>query len=523
MAKNTCYVTTPIYYASGAVHIGNSYSTVVCDTFARYQRLKGNDAYFLTGMDEHGLKIEEAANKMGKTPQEFVDEVAVKTDALWKNLKITNNDFIRTSEERHVKVVQKIFDQLLENDDIYLGAYEGDYCVPCETFFTKTQLNEDGTCPDCGRPTIKVKEESYFLRLKKYEKQLLDYIKENPDFIQPETRRNEVISFIESGLEDLCVSRTTLKWGIPVLKDPKHVVYVWIDALTNYISALGYGSDNEELFNKYWLNGDEVVHVVGKDILRFHAVYWPIMLMALNIPIKFKLYAHGWILMKEGKMSKSKGNLVYPMDVVDRYGLDALRYYLVKEMPLGNDGLFTWERFIERFNVDLANDLGNLVSRTISMINKYFGGNVRKTDKNYFEVDKELEELAAKVISDYDNSFANFRFQDGLNAVWSLISRTNKYIDETMPWSLAKDESKKEELMDVMYHLYEVLRLVSIMISPVMSDTSEIIFKELNLKEEEQKYEALKFGFDINNKVIEKAEILFKRLDLQKELEELNK
>ena len=520
--KKRCYVTTPIYYASGRVHIGNSYSTVVADAYARYHRLKGDDTFFLTGMDEHGLKIEEAAKKKDQSPQEFVDEIADFTNDLWKNLKITNDDFIRTSQERHVKVVQDVFEKLLESGDIYLGAYEGWYCTPCESFWTDTQVGENHVCPDCGREVHKAHEECYFLKLKKYEQQLLDFIKENPDFIQPETRKNEVVSFIESGLEDLCVSRTTIKWGIPVRSNPKHVVYVWIDALTNYISALGYSSDDDTKYQKYWLNSDEVIHVVGKDILRFHAIYWPIMCMALNIPITFKVYAHGWILMKEGKMSKSKGNLVYPMDVVNRYGLDALRYYLVKEMPLGNDGLFTWERFIERYNVDLANDLGNLVSRSISMINKYFGGTVVKNDKSYFTFDAELEEVAKKAIEDYQKQFEAFHFQDGLEAIWTLISRANKYIDETMPWALAKDESKKNELNDVLYHLYEVLRLVSIMIIPVMEDSAKIIASELCVKAEDLTFDSLYFGKVKEAKVVEKAEVLFKRLNMNEELEKIN-
>ena len=356
--SKTCYVTTPIYYASGRVHIGNSYSTIVCDTFARYNRLKGNETFFLTGMDEHGQKIENTALKQGVTPQALVDGIAEQTKALWKELDITNTSFIRTTDDFHVDSVQKAFEKMLANDDIYLGSYEGNYCVSCESFFTKSQLGEGGTCPDCGRPTKIVQEESYFLRLKKYSKQLLDFINEHPDFIQPESRKNEVISFIESGLEDLCATRTSFKWGIPVTSNPKHVVYVWIDALMNYLTALGYGQADDSNYQKYWVNGDEVVHVVGKDILRFHAVYWPIMLMALNIPIKFKLYAHGWVLMKEGKMSKSFGNVVYPQDVKARYGLDALRYYLVREMPLGNDAIFSYDRFIERYNSDLANDLG---------------------------------------------------------------------------------------------------------------------------------------------------------------------
>lgn len=516
--KKTCYVTTPIYYASGNVHIGNSYSTIVCDCFARYNRLKGNDTFFLTGMDEHGLKIEEAAKKRGITPQQLVDEVADNTKALWKNLKITNDDFIRTSEKRHTDAVQKIFETLIASGDIYLGKYEGDYCVSCEAYFTKTQLGEGDTCPDCGKPTRKVQEESYFLNLKKYSQQLLDFIEKNPDFIQPESRKNEVVSFVKQGLEDLCVSRTSFKWGIPVPSNPRHVIYVWIDALSNYITALGYNSENEDLYKKFWENGDEVVHVVGKDILRFHAIYWPIMLMALNVPIKYKLYAHGWVLMKEGKMSKSVGNIVYPMDVVNRYGLDSMRYYLTREMPLGNDCIFSYDRFIEKYNTDLANDLGNLVSRTIAMINKYFGGEVKKTENNYFEVDNDLELLTQKVIEKYNDSFSNFRFQNGLNEIWSLIGRTNKYIDETAPWVLAKDESKKEELNDVMYHLYESIRNTAIMISPVVPETSEKILNYLNASLEMRTYNSLGYGKIDSAKVVEKAEVLFKRLDLEEEL-----
>lgn len=519
--KKTFYVTTPIYYATGPVHIGNSYTTIAADVLARFNRLIGKDTLFLTGMDEHGQKIEEAANKAGIKTKPFVDNIAKEIKDIWKSLDITNDIFIRTSDSEHVKGVQKIFEKLLKQKDIYLGKYAGDYCISCESFYTRSQMDEEGICPDCGKPTSKVEEETYFLNLKKYSDKLLQYINDNPGFIQPETRKNEVVSFIERGLENLSVSRTSFNWGVPVISNPKHVVYVWIDALSNYITALGHGSNNEETFNKYWLNGDEVVHIVGKDILRFHAIYWPIMLMALDIPIKFKLYVHGWVLMKEGKMSKSTGNLIYPLEITQRYGVDALRYYLLRELPLGNDCYFSYERFIEKYNADLANDLGNLVSRTVSMAKKYLNGEVVKTD-SVISYSQELHELANDVIQSFENSLGNFRIQDSLITLWTLISRTNKYVDETEPWKLAKDEENKEQIKEVIYHLIESIRVISILLSPILPSTAIKIQEVLNVSEEDVKFQNVKFG-SLNKTSINTASIvLFKRLDKDEELEYQN-
>ncbi len=511
------YITTPIYYASGKVHIGNAYTTVACDAFARFERMMGRDVRYLTGMDEHGLKIQQSAEKAGVSPLDHVNKIAEETKGLWKNLKITYDDFIQTTEVRHTDIVGKVFETLLANDDIYLGHYEGDYCVSCEAYFTKSQLGEGGTCPDCGKPTTRVSEESYFLRLKKYEKQLLDFINANPDFIQPETRRNEVVSFIESGLEDLCVSRTTFTWGIPIPSNPKHVIYVWIDALFNYLSSLGYGTDDDANYQKYWAHNDRICQVVGKDILRFHAVYWPIMLMALNIPINFKLYVHGWILMKSGKMSKSKGNMVYPMDLANRYSVDAVRYYLVKELPLGNDGLFSYERFVERYNNDLANDLGNLLSRTISMINKYFGGVLNNNLENT-DFDSALEEVLQNNIKEYIVEMSAFHLQNATMKINNIVSRANKYIDETTPWILAKDESCKAKLASVMYHLAETLRIVSNLIAPIMPDVASQIRLALGLSEKFDDLSALSYGYKYEQNVLAKIEPLFKRVDLAEEL-----
>ena len=511
-----CYVTTPIYYASGTPQLGNSYSTVACDVFARFNRLMNRDTFYLTGMDEHGQKIEEVAARAKMDPQAFTDKIAMGTKQIWKDLNITYDYFIRTTDDNHVKAVQKIFEKLLANGDIYLGSYTGNYCVSCETFFTKSQLAEGDTCPDCGKPTKLVSEESYFLNLKKYSDRLLKFIEENPKFIIPETRKNEVVSFIESGLEDLCVSRTTFKWGVPVLSNPKHVVYVWIDALANYITALGYGSNDDSNFKKYWLENNNIFHVIGKDILRFHAIYWPIMLMALDLPINFQLVVHGWILNRDGKMSKSRGNAVYPEDLYSRYGSDSVRYYLAKEMPLGNDGLFSYDRFMERYNTDLANDLGNLVSRTVSMIEKYFNGVIPSSYKNT-EFDASLQECANRAITTTISEFEKFELQNAMNATWELINRANKYVDETAPWTLAKDPENIDLLASVMYHLAESIRVSAHLVAPYLVETAPKILEQLGIKEE-LCLENLKFGANLGGIKVCKGEALFKRLDIKAEL-----
>ena len=516
----TFYVTTPIYYPShpeGKFHIGTAYTTVSCDVMKRYKNLRGYDTYYLTGTDEHGAKVETVAASVNKTPQEHVDFVADNLKKLWKLFDVEYDDFIRTTEARHEDIVQIIFEKLLENDDIYLGEYEGAYCKVCESFYTETQLNEDKTCPECGAPTEVLKEESYFLRLSKYADKLLKHIDENPDFIFPESRRNEVVAFVKGGLEDLCVSRTKLKWGVKVKSNPKHVVYVWIDALSNYLTALGLYSKDDSLYQKFWVNGDEIIHVVGKDILRFHAIYWPIMLFALDIPVKYKLFVHGWILMKDGKMSKSKGNVIYPEPLIERYGVDAVRYALIRELSYGNDGVFAPDSFIQRVNSDIANDYGNLVNRTVAMINKYFNGSIKK-NKATTKFDKTIEELIETTKADFEENIEKFALQKALASVWTLISRTNKYIDETTPWLLAKDESKKDELENVLYHLVESIRCATILLIPTFVETTKTVFDQLGIKDKYQTWEQIKYG--VLTKVdVKEAKVIFPRLDLDEEVE----
>lgn len=515
--QKTFYLTTPIYYPSGKFHIGTAYTTVASDAMARYKRLRGYDVRFLTGMDEHGQKIQEKAQEAGKEPQIYVNEIAEAAKKVWALMDISYDDFIQTTEERHTKVVEKIFQKFLDNGDIYKGEYEGWYCTPCESFFTETQLVE-GNCPDCGRPVQKVKEESYFFNMKKYADRLLKYYEENVDFIEPESRKNEMINnFIKPGLEDLSVSRTSFDWGIKVPSDPRHVIYVWVDALTNYITSLGYLSDDDSLFQKFW---PADVHVVGKDIVRFHTIYWPIFLMALDLPLPKKIFAHGFIMMKDGKMSKSKGNVVYPEVLVERYGLDATRYFLLRELPFGQDGVFSPESFVERTNFDLANDLGNLLNRTVSMINKYFDGKIPVTLSETTEFDATLQNFAKSTIDKYQENMENMQFSLVLGDLWALVSRTNKYIDETQPWVLAKDETTRGQLASVMTHLAESLRQIATLAQPFMTNSPKQIAEQLGFTEDYLKWDNLG-SFNVIKDgitVIKTGVPIFPRLDVEVEV-----
>ncbi|AQW25050.1 methionine--tRNA ligase [Clostridium perfringens] len=516
MCKKPYYITTPIYYPSTNLHIGNTYTTVAADAIARFKRLTGHEVMFLTGTDEHGQKIERIANEKGITPKEHVDEIVAGIKDLWKMMNISYDKFIRTTDDYHVKAVQEIFKKLYDQGDIYKDSYEGLYCTPCESFWTETQL-VNGNCPDCGRPVEKAKEEAYFFKMSKYSDRLIQYIEEHPDFIQPESRKNEMLNnFLRPGLQDLCVSRTSFTWGIPVSFDEKHVIYVWIDALSNYITALGYGQENQELYKKFW---PADVHLIGKDILRFHTIYWPIMLMALGLELPKQVFGHGWLLVDGGKMSKSKGNVVDPVVLVNMFGADAVRYYLLREIPFGSDGLFNNEIFIKKVNTDLANDLGNLLSRTIAMVYKYFDGVIQApTCKE--AIDDELINLALSTPGKVEASIDALKIPEALESIWTLISRANKYIDETTPWILAKDEEKKERLGTVLYNLLETLRFVSVMISPFLTETSVKINAQLNTKV--TTWESLKeFNGTVAGDKVAKGDVIFPRIDVEEKLAEL--
>ena len=512
------YITTAIAYTSRKPHIGNTYEIVLTDALARFKRMIGNDVFFLTGTDEHGQKIQQLADEAGIDPKEYVDNVAGEVKGIWDLMNTSYDKFIRTTDDYHVDSVQKIFQKLYDQGDIYKGEYEGWYCVPCESFFTDTQVAEGNVCPDCGRPVQRAKEEAYFFKMSKYQDKLMQYIEENPDFIQPESRKKEMVNnFLKPGLQDLCVSRTSFTWGIPVKTDPKHVIYVWIDALSNYITALGYAPDNKgDLYNKYW---PADAHIIGKDILRFHTIYWPIMLMALGEPLPKQIFGHPWLLNGEDKMSKSKGNVMYADDLVRHFGVDAIRYYVLHEMPFAADGTITYETIISRYNSELANTLGNLVNRTIAMTNKYFDG-VISNPKVVGEFDDELIETCKSSKAKYFDLMNKFRIADAMDEIWAIVRRSNKYIDETMPWALAKDEAQKDRLATVLYNLLESIRYIGVMLQPMMPQTAELIFESLNTKL--NSWESIaEFGGLATGEKVGEAKPMFARIDEEKKLQEI--